>query len=64
VADAEKQRIFERFARGRDARSRIGSGLGLALVSEHLALHGGRAWVEDRAEGGARFVIELPTVQR
>ncbi len=64
VADSEKQRIFERFARGRDARSRIGSGLGLALVSEHLALHGGRAWVEDGPEGGARFVIELPTVQR
>jgi signal transduction histidine kinase len=39
--------------------------LGLALVSEHVRLHGGRVWVEDRAAGeGARFVIELPLVEQ
>ena len=39
-----------------------GAGLGLALVDEHVRLHGGRVWVEDRLDGapGARFVIELP----
>ena len=39
-----------------------GSGLGLALVAEHVRLHKGRVWVEDRHDGqpGARFVIELP----
>jgi signal transduction histidine kinase len=39
-------------------------GLGLALVDEHVRLHGGRVWVEDRGDGraGARFVLELPTV--
>ena len=38
-----------------------GAGLGLALVDEHVRMHGGRVWVEDRADGasGARFVIEL-----
>jgi signal transduction histidine kinase len=61
VASGERERIFERFARGSAARHRIGTGLGLALVAEHSAAMGGEAWVEDRAGGGARFVVELPT---
>ncbi len=60
VADGERERIFERFARGSAARHRIGTGLGLALVAEHSAAMGGRAWVEDGKFGGARFVVELP----
>ena len=61
VAASERTRIFERFARGSAARNRIGTGLGLALVAEHAAALGGDAWVEDRAGGGARFVVRLPT---
>ncbi|MEO1056283.1 MAG: HAMP domain-containing sensor histidine kinase [Actinomycetota bacterium] len=60
VADSERHRIFERFARGSAARSRIGTGLGLALVAEHAAAMGGSARVEDRIGGGARFVVEVP----
>ena len=65
VAPEERTLVFERFARGTGARRRglgEGAGLGLALVDEHVRLHGGRVWVEDRADGepGARFVIELP----
>jgi signal transduction histidine kinase len=61
VVDVERERIFERFARGATARHRAGTGLGLALVREHIHLQGGHVWVEDRASGpGARFVIELP----
>ena len=57
--------MFKRFARGaRSGRRGMGdgAGLGLALVDEHIRLHSGRIWVEDRADGtdGARFVIELP----
>ena len=57
--------IFDRFSRGGAAGRRgssEGVGLGLALVAEHVNLHGGRVWVEDRADGeeGARFVVELP----
>jgi len=60
----ERALIFERFARGATAGRRSGSegaGLGLALVDEHVRMHGGRVWVEDRLDGspGARFVIEL-----
>ncbi|WP_420453542.1 HAMP domain-containing sensor histidine kinase [Ilumatobacter sp.] len=60
VARSERDRIFERFARGSAARHRIGTGLGLALVAEHSAAMGGAVWVEDRAGGGARFVFEIP----
>ena len=60
VPQAEKARIFERFARGSAARHRVGTGLGLALVAEHARLHGGEAWIEDRPGGGSRFIIELP----
>jgi len=61
----ERALIFERFARGISAGRRTGSegaGLGLALVDEHVRMHDGRVWVEDRSDGepGARFVIELP----
>lgn len=61
----ERDLVFERFARGAVAGRRSssdGAGLGLALVDEHVRLHGGRVWVEDRLDGepGARFVIELP----
>jgi len=61
----ERHLVFERFARGAAAGRRSandGSGLGLALVAEHVRLHNGRVWVEDRRDGqqGARFVIELP----
>ena len=57
---SERTRIFERFARGTAARHRVGTGLGLALVAEHAAVHGGPAWVEDRPGGGARFVVSFP----
>jgi two-component system sensor histidine kinase MtrB len=64
----ERALIFERFARGATAGRRAGSegaGLGLALVDEHVRIHGGRVWVEDRLDGmpGARFVIELPATE-
>jgi signal transduction histidine kinase len=61
----ERTLVFERFARGGVAGRRSasdGAGLGLALVEEHVRMHGGRVWVEDRPDGeqGARFVLELP----
>ena len=65
VPPEERTLVFERFARGALAgrrATREGAGLGLALVDEHVRMHGGRVWVDDRADGeaGARFVIELP----
>ncbi len=67
IPQADRDRIFERFARGPGtAGSRgagVGTGLGLALVQEHVRLHGGRVWVTDSPTGGARFVVELPLSQ-
>jgi len=61
VTASERARIFERFTRGSAGRSRSGgTGLGLALVAEHVRAHGGRTWVEDSRTGGARFVVTFP----
>lgn len=61
VPTEERTRIFERFYRGSASRGRLpGSGLGLALVEQHVARHGGRVWVEDAQPRGAAFVVELP----
>ncbi len=63
VAAEERDRVFDRFFRGSAGdmrRAGDGSGLGLSLVREHIGLHGGRVWVEEREGGGARFVVRLP----
>jgi len=62
-----RERVFERFARGAHAGHRSdddGSGLGLAVVAQHVNAHGGAVWVEDRPSGGARFIVELPELPR
>jgi two-component system sensor histidine kinase MtrB len=57
-----RARIFERFARGDDARQRPGSGLGMSIAAEHARMLGGSIRVDDRPGGGARFVLLLPIV--
>lgn len=58
VPAAARQEIFQRFRRRPDSP---GSGLGLALVGQQIALHGGRITVGDRPGGpGARFTVTLP----
>ncbi len=58
VAPDQRARIFGRFERGTSPRY-DGAGLGLAIVAEIAAAHGGAARVEERAGGGAAFVLEL-----
>jgi len=55
VPDEHKESIFDRFWRA--DRSRGGVGIGLALVRRVARLHGGDVRVEDRAGGGARFIL-------
>ncbi len=59
----ELPRLFERFHRVEGARSRSGegSGIGLALVTELVALHGGTVMAESTVGEGTRFVVTLPT---
>jgi two-component system sensor histidine kinase MtrB len=66
VAPAERERIFDRFQRGGAGTRRgapSGTGLGLALVREHVELHGGQVRLEANDGAGTRFVIELPLEQ-
>jgi signal transduction histidine kinase len=60
VGETDRTRIFERFARGAGSQDRPGSGLGLALVAEHVRLLGGTVEVRNRPEGGACFVVTVP----
>jgi two-component system, OmpR family, sensor histidine kinase MtrB len=63
VPPEERELVFDRFARGRAASARggtDGTGLGLALVAQHVAAHLGSVEVRDRPGGGARFVVLLP----
>ncbi len=55
-------RIFERFGRADDARSRDdgGTGLGLAIVRDIARLHGGDVRYDQSWSGGARFIVDLP----
>lgn len=65
VAEADRGRVFEPFYRGeRQPPDAIrGSGIGLSIVNEYIAAHGGR--IELLPEGpGARFRIELPHAAR
>ena len=63
VQPAERGAIFDRFYRGAAAGRRSassGTGLGLALVAEHVKAHRGRVDVAERPGGGARFIVRLP----
>jgi signal transduction histidine kinase len=65
VPGDEHDQVFERFFRGRAAHDRgiaRGTGLGLALVRDHVRAFGGTITVEESPEGGARFQILLPIV--
>ena len=65
IAPADMEHVFERFYRGRAAHDRSvvrGTGLGLALVREHVRSLDGEIRATSSPEGGARFQIELPLV--
>ncbi len=56
-----RERIFEPFYRLPGATERDGGvGLGLALVKSIVIRHGGLVYCENRPDGGACFVVQLP----
>jgi two-component system sensor histidine kinase SenX3 len=64
IAPEHTERVFERFFRIDQARSRAtgGTGLGLAIVKHVAANHGGTATVWSRPGTGSTFTIALPVL--
>ena len=64
IPEAERERVFERFARldSARARDRGGSGLGLAIARSFAGAHGGTVTTGESAEGRCRFTVTLPTI--
>ncbi len=62
IAPEDRDKIFERFYRLDDSRTREtgGTGLGLAIAKEAVMLHDGRIEVDESEFGGSRFIIYLP----
>jgi signal transduction histidine kinase len=60
IAASERERIFERFARGTAAEGKGGLGLGLYLCRLIVERHGGAIGVDGTVGDGAAFWIDLP----
>jgi signal transduction histidine kinase/DNA-binding response OmpR family regulator len=62
IAPEEQDRLFERFYRAQASRARTyeGSGIGLALVAELAALHGGTVGVTSTIGHGSQFTVRIP----
>jgi signal transduction histidine kinase len=64
-SEADLPRVFEKFYRGEQARSREtgGAGLGLAIAHAVVEAHDGRMWAENAPEGGALVGFFLPSAR-
>ena len=64
IPPADRERIWRPYQRGNTVGAVAGSGVGLSVVHDVVAQHGGRVWVEDSPTGrGARFVVTLPACE-
>lgn len=65
IPATQRDRVFDRFVRLDESRSRDagGAGLGLAIVRDVVTAHRGQVEIAEAPEGGARFVIRLPRVE-
>ena len=62
IPPADRERIWRPYQRGGDVGGVAGSGVGLSVVHDVVAQHGGRAWVDDAPPGGgACIVVTLPS---
>jgi signal transduction histidine kinase len=65
ILDDDAQKIFERFYRTDECRSRElgGTGLGLSIVKHAVQRHKGIVWVESEEGKGSTFFVNLPLKQ-
>ena len=60
IPEADRELVFERFHRSREARAMPGSGLGLSIVRQVVMRHGGTVEIDDAAGGGTEVRVSLP----
>lgn len=60
IAQADLNRVFQRFHRSAESRTLPGSGLGLSIVAKVAADHGGEVFAGNRPGGGAEVGFQLP----
>ncbi len=63
IAASDLLRIFDRFYRAENARSRPGAGLGLAIAQRIAEQHGGEIQVESELGQGSRFTVTFPLLE-
>ena len=56
----ELQHIFDKFYQAESNRSMAGNGLGLPLVRQIVAMHGGNVTVKSAPDMGSTFTVFLP----
>ena len=60
----DRERVFERFYRGSDAKARVpGTGVGLSIVKKAAEAHQGHVWVISGEEEGTTFFLSMPKLQ-
>ncbi len=64
IAPEEQKHIFDRFYRGDPARSRGGTGLGLALARSIVLAHDGQISVNSVLRTGSCFIVQLPLIPK
>jgi len=60
IADADRERVFERYYRGGNAAGIVGTGIGLYFVKMVVELHGGEVSIANNNGAGSRFMVRLP----
>ncbi|HVD61213.1 MAG TPA: HAMP domain-containing sensor histidine kinase [Gemmatimonadaceae bacterium] len=62
VPIGDRETIWKAFARAKTATDAAGSGIGLTIVRDVVAQAGGKTAVDDAPNGGARFIVSLPSI--
>jgi len=62
IDDSDKDSIFKKFFRAKNAQEKdaVGSGLGLFTTKSIVEKHGGKIWFENALGGGTTFLVSLP----
>jgi signal transduction histidine kinase len=60
----DRERVFERFYRGEDAKDRVpGTGLGLSIVKKLAESYRGHVWVVSAEQEGTTFFLAAPRIR-